>query len=890
MAYEDQIYKRPDTGKYYSIVNGIAREFIDQSAAAQLAPNAQALEWGRNTSGYSQQFGGGTTGGAWSTSAFTGMLSQQAQNAALNQAAEQKAAQSNAMVPQASSQAPTEFQTYFQGELAKGRTAQDILSNNPYMAGQAQGPKRPAGWDAVTYNNFKNANPGLEPDAQDTYLMQNAGTPEQNKAYLQSVNPSQVVPPPPSTYTIQRGDTLSAIAKRNGTDVATLMKLNPNIKNANLIQAGASLNLPGKSQAPAAPATITPEKMQGATNVDLSKTTSGQPQAMAETKAQADVTVSEAAAKSTNLQEKMSELTPPETELDRRKKQLFEQIVSGNQEIGKLAAQQLTEEQSAKIPEKKAALAELNSQILTKTAEYKAIQAQYDQLNAEQLSKPITMSSIVGSQAQINIVKQSKLNSIAADVGLLQAQAQGLQGQIDSAQATVDRSIDLKYKIEELNLKTYQAQLDAIQPELDKQEKIRAQAVELMVKEKEQAIQDKKDEDKMLANFNLDAMAKYPSANIKITDNYTTTQNKIKGSQEYKNAQAKASIADMSPALVSIGNSIGSKFDSSPIVKQYVEVQNKKLSIDSLLSSGSVSGPQDVALVYEFMKALDPTSVVRETEYATAAASGNIFQGAMARFNGWFSEKGGKLPESVRQEFQNIIDQKFSVAESQYNNLYDENARKLQAQGIEDPSIFLTQYKYDLNQNNNPEVPKIKLNASYSSSNGLINQQPELKPVVESLRSSGYTEGQIMEFVNQEYSGFNQPLSMGGNGSIKQQVAVAYPDGSTGGQCGDFAHKIVDFPSVGDSKQEKIASVNKYGIPKNEWTPQVGDVVITGENPTYGHVAVVNEVLPDGRVRLSESNYKQKTYGKEKVSNDRILNPNSSLVYGAIRGKLKTIS
>lgn len=52
-----------------------------------------------------------------------------------------------------------------------------------------------------------------------------------------------------STYTIQRGDTLSGIAKKYGTDVNTLMGLNPYITNANLIYAGKTLELPGQQSA-----------------------------------------------------------------------------------------------------------------------------------------------------------------------------------------------------------------------------------------------------------------------------------------------------------------------------------------------------------------------------------------------------------------------------------------------------------------------------------------------------------------------------------------------------------------------------------------------------------------------------------------------------------------
>ncbi len=48
-------------------------------------------------------------------------------------------------------------------------------------------------------------------------------------------------------YTIQKGDTLSALAAKNGVTVQALLKANPNITNPDLIYAGASLNIPGKT-------------------------------------------------------------------------------------------------------------------------------------------------------------------------------------------------------------------------------------------------------------------------------------------------------------------------------------------------------------------------------------------------------------------------------------------------------------------------------------------------------------------------------------------------------------------------------------------------------------------------------------------------------------------
>ncbi|XXF80781.1 LysM peptidoglycan-binding domain-containing protein [Myxococcaceae bacterium GXIMD 01537] len=47
------------------------------------------------------------------------------------------------------------------------------------------------------------------------------------------------------SYKIKSGDTLSGIAKRYSTSVSALMKANPQIKNANLIIAGKTLNIPG---------------------------------------------------------------------------------------------------------------------------------------------------------------------------------------------------------------------------------------------------------------------------------------------------------------------------------------------------------------------------------------------------------------------------------------------------------------------------------------------------------------------------------------------------------------------------------------------------------------------------------------------------------------------
>ena len=53
-----------------------------------------------------------------------------------------------------------------------------------------------------------------------------------------------VVPVEGDTYVVQRGDTLRKIAEAFDTTVAALLDLNPKIKNANLIYVGQVINIP----------------------------------------------------------------------------------------------------------------------------------------------------------------------------------------------------------------------------------------------------------------------------------------------------------------------------------------------------------------------------------------------------------------------------------------------------------------------------------------------------------------------------------------------------------------------------------------------------------------------------------------------------------------------
>lgn len=108
-----------------------------------------------------------------------------------------------------------------------------------------------------------------------------------------------------------------------------------------------------------------------------------------------------------------------------------------------------------------------------------------------------------------------------------------------------------------------------------------------------------------------------------------------------------------------LANQYRDEFNGRPSVKNYSEMVDTYNDFSSVVNSES-SGAGDMALVYGFMKALDPGSVVKETEFETAANAGNIFQGGWAKFNGKFG-KGEKLPEDVRQQFMSLVNKKLET-------------------------------------------------------------------------------------------------------------------------------------------------------------------------------------------------------------------------------------
>lgn len=124
-----------------------------------------------------------------------------------------------------------------------------------------------------------------------------------------------------------------------------------------------------------------------------------------------------------------------------------------------------------------------------------------------------------------------------------------------------------------------------------------------------------------------------------------------------------------------------------------------------------------------------------------------------------------------------------------------------------------------------------------------------------------------------------QPLAQI-NLSAAETIQTKYPEGYNGGQCGDFARKLgktmgVTYPTLGNSLMEKTNAIKKYGSPLS--TAGIGSILVTKENPTYGHVATIIGKNVQGWI-VAESNFKQ----SNKVSYGRVVPFNSSKLVGVI--------
>lgn len=261
--------------------------------------------------------------------------------------------------------------------------------------------------------------------------------------------------------------------------------------------------------------------------------------------------------------------TPDPTALDQQQQDLLNSYSNlASQDTGRGAAQ-LAAEQAAGIPQQQQDLAHINGQISQHVAEANQSTASYEQMianlenpnNAQQQGIP--MNAIIGQQAQVRKMQMADATLKAANLNVLQAYAQGLQGNLTAAQDSVNRAIDLKYQDIESQMAAKQAQLQAIQPLLNKQEKIQAAALQQKYQDEQQATADKKAQDLQIQSMALDAIKNGADAQtVQKIGQATSLEQATTIATQFADQKANAQTALSSGIKTPVTNEGGKFFDT----------------------------------------------------------------------------------------------------------------------------------------------------------------------------------------------------------------------------------------------------------------------------------------------------------------------------------------
>ena len=122
--------------------------------------------------------------------------------------------------------------------------------------------------------------------------------------------------------------------------------------------------------------------------------------------------------------------------------------------------------------------------------------------------------------------------------------------------------------------------------------------------------------------------------------------------------------------------------------KQFRDVASSYQRVIKSAKDSSAAG--DLALIFNYMKVLDPGSVVREGEFATAETAGSIPNRVVAQYNKVL--KGERLSEEQRNDFVDRAKRLYEGAEELQTQYENQTTEKAKASGI-DPKRVITDYR-----------------------------------------------------------------------------------------------------------------------------------------------------------------------------------------------------
>lgn len=126
------------------------------------------------------------------------------------------------------------------------------------------------------------------------------------------------------------------------------------------------------------------------------------------------------------------------------------------------------------------------------------------------------------------------------------------------------------------------------------------------------------------------------------------------------------------------------EFNSRPEVKEFREVDNSFRTIQNFVQRPSAAG--DISMIFAFMKVLDPTSTVREGEFATASNAGGVPEQVRNLYTRAIN--GQRLQPNQREDFLRQAGAIRSSREQRFNQVRGEYEFEAQQQGFDPQRII----------------------------------------------------------------------------------------------------------------------------------------------------------------------------------------------------------
>src|SRR3990167_2558111 len=140
-------------------------------------------------------------------------------------------------------------------------------------------------------------------------------------------------------------------------------------------------------------------------------------------------------------------------------------------------------------------------------------------------------------------------------------------------------------------------------------------------------------------------------------------------------------LADLTPAQQSAAFKLGDDFEQAS--KDYFKVRDAYNRVVASVQDPSAAG--DLSLIFNYMKILDPGSVVREGEFATAQNSAGVPDVIRAKYNKIVS--GERLAPATRADFADRAQRLFETANTQQQGVVKTYSNRAESFGI--PASFV---------------------------------------------------------------------------------------------------------------------------------------------------------------------------------------------------------